>query len=110
MTSPINPVLGGGDPYRKADSVRPSAREVRDFHSNSDLDAGAQAHHHSLGPNSNQASDGAHTHDGKSSKTVLLSDIVKTAPTVTGAKAGNAALTSLLTQLASIGIITDSTT
>lgn len=31
-------------------------------------------------------------------------------PTVTGAKGGNAALTSLLTQLASLGLITDSTT
>ena len=33
-----------------------------------------------------------------------------TKPTVTGAKGGNAALTSLLSALASLGIITDSTT
>lgn len=33
-----------------------------------------------------------------------------TKPTVTGSKGGNAALTSLLTQLAALGIITDSTT
>ena len=31
-------------------------------------------------------------------------------PTITGAKSGNAALTSLLTQLAALGLITDSTT
>lgn len=33
-----------------------------------------------------------------------------TKPTITGAKAGNAALTSLLSALAAMGIITDSTT
>lgn len=33
-----------------------------------------------------------------------------TKPTVTGAKGGNAALTSLLSALASLGIVTDSTT
>ena len=33
-----------------------------------------------------------------------------TVPTVTGAKGGNAALTSLLTHLAALGIVTDSTT
>jgi hypothetical protein len=31
-------------------------------------------------------------------------------PTITGAKGGNAALTSLLTQLAALGLVTDSTT
>lgn len=36
--------------------------------------------------------------------------VVSTRPTVTGAKAGNAALTSLLTTLAQFGLITDSTT
>lgn len=36
--------------------------------------------------------------------------VITTRPTVTGAKAGNAALTSLLTQLASLGLITDSST
>lgn len=110
MTSPLNPSVGGGDPYRRASGSKPPARDVRDFHTNSDLDAGAQAQHHTLGPNENQASNGAHLHDGKNSKQIALSDIVKTAPTITGAKGGNAALTSLLTQLQSIGLITDNTT
>lgn len=40
----------------------------------------------------------------------IASGTQATTPTVTGAKGGNAALTSLCTQLAALGIIVDSTT
>lgn len=40
----------------------------------------------------------------------IASGSVVATPDVTGAKGGNAALTSLLTALANLGIITDSTT
>lgn len=40
---------------------------VLDFHRNDDLDTRAEAHHHTLGKASGQASPGYHTHDGQNS-------------------------------------------
>ncbi len=51
---------------------------------------------------------GALKHTGSTLGFYNTSPIAK--PTVTGAKGGNAALTSLVTQLANLGIITNSTT
>lgn len=110
MTSP-SAATGGGDPYRRTEGGgKPSPRDVRDFHTNSDVDSSASAQHHTIGVGQNTAADGAHTHNGTNSRVLNLSSINKNPLTVTGAKAGNAALTSLLTQLAAMGIIVDSTT
>lgn len=58
----------------------------------------------SLGTSNTQASPGDHTHDGFTSKK-LMEGI-----TITGSKSGNAALTSLITELSNILGFTDSTT
>ncbi len=44
--------------------------EVQEFHKNSDLDANAQAQHHTLGIGQNQASPGTHTHNGTNSRKI----------------------------------------
>lgn len=85
------------------DKTRPSSTEVSVFHTNADTDGSDKAVHHTLGPGRNQASPGGHTHDGGSSKALL--DGV----TLTGAKAGNAALTSVIAALVQLGAL-DATT
>lgn len=47
--------------------VRPSAKEIRDFHSNADTDGSAKALHHTLGPGPSQAAPGNHSHDAGAS-------------------------------------------
>lgn len=86
-----------------ADKRKPPSEEIERFHTNDDLDGAATAHHHSLGSKRTQASPGDHTHDGGSSKQLL--DGV----TLTGAKAGNAALASVIGALVALGA-TDNTT
>jgi hypothetical protein len=49
---------------------KPSAKEVTTFHDNADTDGSTKALHHTLGPASNQASPGNHTHDGGASATL----------------------------------------
>lgn len=85
------------------DKTRPSTIEVKEFHTNADTDGSSKSIHHTLGSGINQASPGNHTHDGGSSK--LLLDGV----TITGAKAGNAALASVIAVLVSLGA-SDATT
>jgi hypothetical protein len=103
MTVPDSPEGAKFDP-KNLDS-----RDVQEIHRNADTDSSFFALHHSLGLNQNQASPGAHVHDGKDSK-VLTGYLNNTSPiTVTGSRGGNAALTSLLTALATKGIITNST-
>lgn len=88
-------------------SFRPSHDQVKNFHEKADTDGGPKAAHHSLGSSANQAAAGNHTHDGGNSAKLdqLLSDV-----TVTGSRGGNAALASLLSQLASkYGLIDSST-
>lgn len=77
--------------------------ESIEAHMLSDKDSGPDAQHHSLGTSNAQASFGDHSHNGRDSKVLGIG-------TVTGSRGGNAALTSLLTKLATAGIITDSTT
>lgn len=43
---------------------KPTTKEVRDFHTNSDVDGSPKSQHHTLGPGPNQAAPGNHTHDG----------------------------------------------
>lgn len=70
MTQPVIP----GDPFgsKKPDSLPrgPEPQEVNTFHARDDTDSSTLAHHHTLGVQRNQASSGAHVHDGKSSKKI----------------------------------------
>ena len=81
----------------------PSAKEVEVYHTNADTDGSSTSIHHTLGPKRGQSSPGDHTHDGSTSK-LLLEGV-----TLTGAKAGNAALASVIAALVAMGA-TDSTT
>lgn len=87
-------------------SLNPTARQVNQLHEKADTDASPTAAHHTLGTNRNQASPGDHVHDGKTSKQVGAGLNL----TVTGSRGGNAALLSLLQQLAKVIDFTDSTT
>lgn len=85
------------------DKTRPPTDEVEKYHTNDDTDGSSTAHHHSLGPKRTQASPGDHTHDGSTSKQLL--DGV----TISGVKAGNTALASVIAALVAMGA-TDTTT
>lgn len=52
-------------------TVKATAEEVDDFHTNSDVDLRTESHHHTLGPTPTQASPGNHIHDGGSSPLLL---------------------------------------
>lgn len=93
------------DPFKNIlENVNPpNAQEVNKFHNHSDLDSSERSQHHTLGFKRGQASPGDHKHDGLTSKK-LGSGV-----TVTGAKGGNAALTSLIAAMVSVLGITDST-
>ncbi len=84
--------------------TEPSAFEVSKIHNRADTDSQPSALHHTLGPSGLQASPGDHTHDGRSSKRLYSPP-----PVVTGSRGANAALTSLLTELARLKIIVDNT-
>jgi hypothetical protein len=58
------------------ENPKPPAQAVEDFHTNSDVDARAEAQHHTLGPNPNQASPGDHTHDGGDSALILEGEVI----------------------------------
>lgn len=51
-----------------------TSEEVNLLHLNADKDAGAGALHHTLGINPSQASPGNHTHNGRDSKRLKMSD------------------------------------
>ena len=53
------------------ENPKPPAQVVDDFHTYSDVDARAEAQHHTLGANPTQASPGDHTHDGGDSKLLV---------------------------------------
>lgn len=79
------------------------AKTVNSLHKKSDVDSSPQAQHHTLGPRGTQAASGIHTHlDG-------VSQPILTGVTITGAKAGNTALASVIAVLVAMGA-TDSTT
>ena len=78
------------------------ARVVQQMHRNADTDSDKTAVHHTIGPGSNQVASGTHIHDGTETRALL--DGVN----LTGAKAGNAALASVIAALVALGA-TDST-
>lgn len=82
-----------------------SPLEVANLHRQADTDATPTAAHHTLGPSNTQAAPGNHKHDGNQSR-----KLYDPPGSVTGARGGNAALTSLLTVLAAQGIIVNNTT
>lgn len=77
---------------------------VNDFHRRSDVDSSQEAQHHTLGVKQDQASPGAHKHDGTTSLKILAGT------TISGAKTGNPApaLASVIAALVKLGA-TDST-
>lgn len=95
MSTPTPEVSSFGD--------KPSATQVRDFHTYADTDATQDSLHHTLGPGQNQASPGTHRHNGSDS-TLLFEGI-----SITGAKGSNTALASVISLLVQFGA-TDSTT
>lgn len=80
-----------------------SAQVVEKFHRNSDVDASKTSQHHTIGPGANQVASGVHNHDGTETRALL--DGVN----LTGSKAGNAALASVIAALVALGA-TDNTT
>lgn len=90
---PVDPVAG----------AVPTTTAVRKFHTNADTDGSEGSIHHTLGPRKGQAAPGDHDHRGGSS--ALLLDGV----TISGVKAGNTALASVIAALVELGA-TDTTT
>lgn len=95
----------------------PSAREVAQMHSRSDVDSSPKSQHHTLGKGRNQAANGNHVHDGTSSPKLGLYQMdpantgrVVPSLTLTGAKGGNVALTNLIALLKNFIDFTDTTT
>jgi hypothetical protein len=79
-------------------------RTVAEIHSTDDVDTSKDAHHHTLGPSSNQSSRGNHNHDGTDS--VFLMEGV----TISGSRGGNVALANLISELAQVLGFTNNTT
>jgi hypothetical protein len=79
-------------------------RVVAQLHRNADTDNDKTSTHHTIGPGPNQAASGVHVHDG--SETRQLGAGV----TLTGAKAGNAAVASMVAAMVQILGVTDNTT
>ena len=83
------------DPIDK--SPKPTAKEVNEFHENSDKDGGTKAQHHTLGAAAYQASPGNHTHDGGSSVSLLEG------VNLTGSRGASTAMTSIIAALVQLG-------
>lgn len=79
------------------------SQAVSKFHEKDDLDASQTAHHHTIGIRQDQAASGAHTHNGKNSRSLLKGT------SITGSRAGGAALISVIDALEKLGA-TDATT
>ena len=71
LSSDNNPGTFGRD-----ENPTPPPQVVDDFHENSDLDSRAEAQHHTLGPNPNQAAPGDHIHDGGDSALLLEGQVI----------------------------------
>jgi hypothetical protein len=69
----------------------------------SDVDSDSSAQHHTIGPGQTQAASGSHSHNGSDSP-VLFSG------TITGSRGGNAAVASLIAQIAAQTGLIDGTT
>lgn len=63
---------------------KPTAQEVDDFHTNSDVDLRSESQHHTLGPGPSQAAPGNHKHDGGDSELLLAGE------TISGSRASDA--------------------
>jgi hypothetical protein len=85
------------------ENPKPPAQAVEDFHTNSDLDARAEALHHTLGPGPNQSSPGDHIHDGGDSELLLLNE------TISGSRATDAWRLSVNAILVRLGATDNST-
>ena len=95
---------GGGEGVDLTKKDRPpTAEEVDTFHTNAATDARKEDIHHTIGAGENQAASGAHNHRGGDSVQLL------TGITLTGSRAGNIALLSVVQALVALGA-TDSTT
>jgi hypothetical protein len=82
---------------------RPDPRTVSDFHTFDDVDSGKDAHHHTLGSGSNQASPGSHNHDGSNSPTILNGELI------TGSKGSASWASSVNAILVRLGAVDNST-
>lgn len=82
---------------------RLTARQVSELHTMSDKDSSADAQHHTIGTNVNQAASGAHNHDGKNSPALLAGY------SISGSRSSGAALLSAIQALVQLGA-TDNTT
>jgi hypothetical protein len=80
----------------------PTARDSEKAHTNSDIDSGTIAQHHTLGIQHNQASPGDHKHDGKSSKS-LGKGLDPTFPSVANASYTQAQIQSIINALRRLG-------
>jgi hypothetical protein len=79
------------------DLSKPSAAEVAEFHTNADTDGKKTSLHHTLGAGAMQSAPGSHIHDGGDSKQLLDGF------TISGVKAGNTALASVIAALVELG-------
>lgn len=87
------------DPEPKAKDPDPSppSRTVNEFHKNAAVDTRKEDIHHTIGIGTNTAASGSHNHRGGDS--VLLLEGI----TISGAKAGNTALASVINALVELG-------
>ena len=98
LSSDENPGTFGRDVNPK-----PPSQVVDDFHENSDLDARAEAQHHTLGPGPTQAAPGNHRHDGGDSALLLEGE------TISGSRATDAWRISVNAILVKLGATDNST-
>lgn len=103
MTPQDKGVVGKGVGAFNATSNFPSAKEVDDFHTNSDVDQRAESLHHTLGPAPAQAAPGNHNHDGGTSAPLWEGD------SISGSRGGNVALGSVIALLVQKGAIDQTT-
>lgn len=105
----LQPVVPG-DPFsaikKEAGPKGLDPRSVALIHARDDVDSSSLAHHHTIGIKHDQASAGDHVHDGASSRKIGAGMNL----TLTGAKAGNVALTNLIAMLKTVMEFTDTTT
>lgn len=88
---------------QEENSERPSVRVVREFHTNSDVDANQDSLHHTIGPGVNQAASGGHNHDGANSSLLLEGY------TIAGSRTGGSALVSVIGALQRLGASDETT-
>ena len=89
--------------FGRDENPKPPNQVVDDFHENSDLDARAEAQHHTLGPGPTQAAAGNHTHDGGDSSLLLEGE------TISGTRTTDAWRLSVNAILVRLGAIDNST-